>query len=545
MRRNRGIVLTGVLLVRFLMAPVHAGQGKDPLVAGQYTLVPGNRTTVADTLVGEHNVFLDFAAKNDDGTVNAAITIPAGTTAKWEIDVKTGRLFWGLTDKVPRTVDYLGFPCNYGIVPRTRGGDGGPLDILVMGGMMLRGATAPAKILGLMNIADNGKSGRLLLAVMPGSFMGGVNSLIEFNAQYPGLTSLLTAWFSHYKGTKAGFSVSGFGDVDSAQAVLDDAIIDTNVAAVPAVYSEYADDSLTAEGFTRKPGTYITVNGVPGSCDTLFSEKNLFHDFPAKNDDGTINAVIEIPAGTNAKWETDHGNGRLFWENKNGGPRVVKFLGYPGNYGMIPSTYGGDGDPLDVIVIGNTLLRGMVAPARVIGAVYLVDQDLVDDKLIAVMPGAAMGDVKSIAELDTRYPGVTSIISSWFVNYKGIGGGLSSNGYGDVDTAMAILDSAISRFAMPVKRRSVFARSGDMFKLASPNRAGTNGFIEFSLPRAERVAATMYAISGEKIAKLVDDRFTAGPHGVSWNARNIPAGFYIMKMQAGVNTRVEKIFLYL
>ena len=54
--------------------------------------------------------------------------------------------------------------------------------------------------------------------------------------------------------------------------------------------------------------------------------------------DNDIQVVIEIPTGTTAKWEVDKSDGLLHWQIKNGNPRIVEYLGYPGNYGMIPRT---------------------------------------------------------------------------------------------------------------------------------------------------------------------------------------------------------------
>ena len=73
--------------------------------------------------------------------------------------------------------------------------------------------------------------------------------------------------------------------------------------------------------------------------------------------------MIEIPTGTTAKWEVVKPSGELRWEFDQGRPRVVRYLGYPGNYGMIPRTLlpkeeGGDGDPLDVVVLGPAVPRG-------------------------------------------------------------------------------------------------------------------------------------------------------------------------------------------
>ena len=121
------------------------------------------------------------------------------------------------------------------------------------------------------------------------------------------------------------------------------------------VYFDYAD-AFNAEGLTQVD-TY-----------TLRGQKNFLTDFVPVNPDGTINVVVEIPTGTTAKWEVTKPSGDIKWEFKSGAPRVVKYLGYPGNYGMVPQTLlphalGGDGDPLDVIVLAPTVPRG--TPVRV------------------------------------------------------------------------------------------------------------------------------------------------------------------------------------
>ena len=138
----------------------------------------------------------------------------------------------------------------------------------------------------------------------------------------------------------------------------------------------------------------------------------------------SVPVLVEIPAGTNAKWELDKSSGSLIWEQRNGKPRVVQYLGYPGNYGMIPRTLlpkeqGGDGDPLDVLLLGPALERGAVVSARPIGVLRLLDGGESDDKILAVPFAGPLSDVSSIDELDRRYPGVTSIVSTWFANYKG------------------------------------------------------------------------------------------------------------------------------
>lgn len=170
---------------------------------------------------------------------------------------------------------------------------------------------------------------------------------------------------------------------------------------------------------------------------------------PARNEDGSINVVVEIPAGTNAKWEVGD-DGKLEWEVKDGRPRVVQYLGYPGNYGMVPGTLqsattGGDGDPLDVLVLGPARARGEVVPVRLVGLLRLTDDGERDDKLIAVQPGGPLGDVESLGQLNDRYPGVTSIVETWFTHYKGPGR-IESGGYADRAEALRILDRAVEAF---------------------------------------------------------------------------------------------------
>jgi inorganic pyrophosphatase len=180
------------------------------------------------------------------------------------------------------------------------------------------------------------------------------------------------------------------------------------------------------------------------------SAVHLVDGHPARLPDGRVNAVIEIPAGTNAKWEVDKRSGQLVWELKDGRPRVVRFLPYPSNYGMIPRTLlpselGGDGDPLDVIVLGPALARGSVVAVRLVGLLELLDGGEQDDKLIAVAEGSPLEDVASLAELDARYPGATRILETWFTSYKGPGE-LESRGFADAERAGAILDAAIAAY---------------------------------------------------------------------------------------------------
>jgi inorganic pyrophosphatase len=183
---------------------------------------------------------------------------------------------------------------------------------------------------------------------------------------------------------------------------------------------------------------------------TLSSPNNLLKHSSSKDASGNIQAVIEIPAGRTEKWEVDKKDGNLKWNFKKGRPRVLKYIGYPGNYGMVPRTLlskesGGDGDPLDIILLGPPINRGEVASAKLIGVLKLLDRGEQDDKLIAVQFNSPLKKSDSIEELDERFPGITQILEIWFTNYKG-NGKMISNGFGNLEEAERILNKASEHY---------------------------------------------------------------------------------------------------
>jgi len=139
-----------------------------------------------------------------------------------------------------------------------------------------------------------------------------------------------------------------------------------------------------------------------------------------------VKMLVEIPAGTLEKYELNKSSGILQMDSIDGKPRLIDYLGYPANYGMIPNTLlpkskGGDGDPLDVISIGPPAERGSMVNCKVIGVLKLKDRGEQDDKLIAISKNSSLQQIKSIAELEENYPGISEIIETWFTNYKGKG----------------------------------------------------------------------------------------------------------------------------
>ena len=186
----------------------------------------------------------------------------------------------------------------------------------------------------------------------------------------------------------------------------------------------------------------------------IVGEHNLLDGYPARNDDGTVNIVVECPAGTIVKWEVRPDGVLRVQEDRLGigwkGLSAVDFLAYPANYGMIPGTLmareaGGDGEPLDVMVLGGAIERGTVVRARLIGAIALLDDAEQDDKLLAVVDDSPLGDVEDVADLDERYAGMTTIIEAWLTSYKGPGK-VTSYGFIGAAAADRLLDAAVSSY---------------------------------------------------------------------------------------------------
>ena len=156
----------------------------------------------------------------------------------------------------------------------------------------------------------------------------------------------------------------------------------------------------------------------------LKGERNFLSGYDPVNVDGTVNVVIEIAAGTTAKFMVNNDTGMIELEQKNGAPRYVQYLPYPCNYGNVPRSVlskkkGGDGDAIDALVLGSAVPTGSVVRGRALGVMQLTDTGEKDDKLIVVMEGSPFFRMRTLSELDAKFPGVLSILQTWFTSYKG------------------------------------------------------------------------------------------------------------------------------
>jgi len=134
-----------------------------------------------------------------------------------------------------------------------------------------------------------------------------------------------------------------------------------------------------------------------------------------RNPPHDVNVIVEVPAGGEpVKYEMDKDSGALF---------VDRFLhtsmSYPGNYGFVPHTLSMDGDPIDVLIVGETrLVPGAVVRVRPIGALVMEDEGGGDEKILAVPVDALHPIYEGVINHTDLPPLITRQIEHFFQHYK-------------------------------------------------------------------------------------------------------------------------------
>lgn len=113
-----------------------------------------------------------------------------------------------------------------------------------------------------------------------------------------------------------------------------------------------------------------------------------------------VNAIIEIPKGSRAKYELDKETGMLKLDRV-----LYSSVYYPANYGFIPRTYCDDNDPLDILVLSQIEMQPLcLVEAKIIGVMRMLDQGEADDKLIAVCANdMSVNHINDISELPPHF----------------------------------------------------------------------------------------------------------------------------------------------
>lgn len=157
-----------------------------------------------------------------------------------------------------------------------------------------------------------------------------------------------------------------------------------------------------------------------------------------------LNAVIEIPYGSNIKYEIDKDSGAVVVDRV-----LYSAVFYPANYGFVPNTLADDGDPADILVLNDYALQaGSVIACRLIGVLVMEDEAGMDEKLLAV----------PVSKIDPKYDNIKSFIDlpkitqdrikNFFETYKLLEPGkwVKVKGFEDAKKAEEILQKAIKNY---------------------------------------------------------------------------------------------------
>ena len=174
----------------------------------------------------------------------------------------------------------------------------------------------------------------------------------------------------------------------------------------------------------------MALNNVP-------SGKSLPDDF---------NVIIEITAHSDpVKYEVDKDSGAIF---------VDRFMStamhYPCNYGYIPHTIAGDGDPVDVLVISPfPLPPGVVVRCRPLGQLAMTDEGGEDAKLLAVPVDKLTPLYKNFKTHEDAPQLLRDQISHFFEHYKDLEPGkwVKVNGWEGIDAAKKEITEGVKRYA--------------------------------------------------------------------------------------------------
>lgn len=164
-----------------------------------------------------------------------------------------------------------------------------------------------------------------------------------------------------------------------------------------------------------------------------------------KNPPDDFNVIIEVPLGGEPiKYELDKDSGALF---------VDRFLytpmRYPGNYGFIPHTLCGDGDPLDVLIMNSRpVVPGCVVRCRPFGVLVMEDDAGMDEKILAVPQHKLTAMYDKIHDLSDMQEIQVERVKHFFTHYKDLEPGkwAKISHVGDAAEARQVILDSIARF---------------------------------------------------------------------------------------------------
>ena len=127
-----------------------------------------------------------------------------------------------------------------------------------------------------------------------------------------------------------------------------------------------------------------------------------------------VNVVVEIPKGSNIKYELEKEMGILRMDRV-----LFPSMIYPGNYGFIPQTLSGDGDAEDVLILGElSIVPIAIVNTRPIGILITEDEKGEDSKIITVLSPKVDPTASGINDMEEIDPNIRSRIEHFFLHHK-------------------------------------------------------------------------------------------------------------------------------
>ncbi len=154
-----------------------------------------------------------------------------------------------------------------------------------------------------------------------------------------------------------------------------------------------------------------------------------------------VPAVIEIPKGSKLKYELDKRTGLLMLDRV-----LYSSVHYPANYGFIPQSHAGDGDPLDILVLMQEAVHPLtIVRARPIGGIQMRDDKGIDDKIVAVaIDDPAYSHLTVASQLPTH---VVLELRRFFQDYKVLEGKFSEvDELYDEKRALEVISEALAAY---------------------------------------------------------------------------------------------------
>jgi len=154
-----------------------------------------------------------------------------------------------------------------------------------------------------------------------------------------------------------------------------------------------------------------------------------------------VTAVVEIPQDSINKYEYDK-TLHVFRLDRN----LYSPVHYPGDYGFIPRTLANDGDPLDILILGDApSFPGCVLVARPVGLFRMLDQGIEDEKIVAF--AATNPTFSQIENYTAVYPQILREVEHFFSIYKDLEGKRTQViGWEDVEAARVMILACHARY---------------------------------------------------------------------------------------------------